>query len=91
MKYRFIADSQQEYPVSTLCRVFEVSVSGYYAWKQRATSHRQWEDEMLAKHIGQVHHASQQVYRSRRIRAELAYGRPLSYKIRFFEKAVLMS
>lgn len=72
MKFAFIAKYQQEYPVSLLCRVLEVSVSGYYAWKQRAPSQRQREDERLSLRIQQVHHASHQIYGSRRIRAELA-------------------
>jgi putative transposase len=58
----FIAQHQQEYPVTTMCQVLEVSVSGYYAWKQRAASAR----------MRQVHEATHQVYGSRRIRAELA-------------------
>jgi putative transposase len=33
MKYDFIAQHHQEYPVTTMCQVLEVSVSGYYAWK----------------------------------------------------------
>jgi transposase InsO family protein len=72
MKFACIAKYQQEYPVSLLCHVLEVSVSGYYAWKQRVPSQRQREDERLALRIQQVHHASHQIYGSRRIRAELA-------------------
>jgi hypothetical protein len=33
MKYQLIAEHRQEYPITTMCRVLEVSVSGYYAWR----------------------------------------------------------
>lgn len=72
MKYRFIREHQQEYPVTTMCQVQDVSVSGYYAWKQRPVSARQIADEQLSIHIRQVHEATHQIYGSRRIRAELA-------------------
>lgn len=72
MKYDFIAQHQQEYPVTTMCQVLEVSVSGYYAWKQRPASARQLADERLSARIRQVHEATHQIYGSRRIRAELA-------------------
>jgi transposase InsO family protein len=72
MKYRFIREHQQEYPVKTMCRVLEVSPSGYYAWQQRPASARQVADERLSARIRQVHAATHQVYGSRRIRAELA-------------------
>ena len=72
MKYDFIARHHQEYPVTTMCQVLEVSVSGYYAWKQRPMSARQIADERLSAHIQQVHEATHQIYGSRRIRAELA-------------------
>ena len=35
MKYQFIAEHRQEYPISTMCRVLEVAVSGFYAWLRR--------------------------------------------------------
>jgi len=72
MKYHFIVQHQQEYPVALMCQVLEVSVSGYYAWKQRPVSARQRADEQLSVRIRQVHEASHQIYGSRRIRAELA-------------------
>jgi putative transposase len=72
MKYDFIARHHQEYPVTTMCQVLEVSVSGYYAWKQRSKSARQLADERLSACIQQVHEATHQIYGSRRIRAELA-------------------
>lgn len=72
MKYRFIAEHQQEYAVTTMCQVREVSVSGFYAWKQRPPSARQIADEGLSARIRQVHQASHQIYGSRRIQADLA-------------------
>jgi transposase InsO family protein len=72
MKYDFIVHHHQEYPVSTMCQVLEVSVSGYYAWKHRPMCARQLADEQLSARIHQVHAATHQIYGSRRIRAELA-------------------
>jgi putative transposase len=72
MKYDFIAQHHQEYPVSLMCQVLEVSISGYYAWKRRPVSARQLADERLSACIQQVHRATHQIYGSRRIRAELA-------------------
>ena len=40
MKYSFIREHQHEYPVKTMCRVVQVSVSGYYAWQHRGPSER---------------------------------------------------
>ena len=35
MKYRFIKDSAQDYPIRVLCRVMQVGKSAFYAWKAR--------------------------------------------------------
>ncbi len=35
MKYQFITAHWQEYPMSTMCRVLEVAVSGFFAWLRR--------------------------------------------------------
>ena len=72
MKYRFIAQHQQDYPVKTMCEVLEVSVSGYYTWKRQAPSGSQIVDERLSIRIRQVHEATHQIHGSRCIRAKLA-------------------
>jgi hypothetical protein len=51
MKYDLIAHHHQEYPVTTMFQVLEVSVSGDYAWKQRPVSARQIADERLSARI----------------------------------------
>lgn len=55
-----------------MCRVFEVSVSGYYDWHKREPSVHEREDGELAKHIHRLFYAKRQVYGSPRIHAELA-------------------
>jgi len=41
MRFRFIADHQDEFPVTRLCQMLKVLPSGYYAWRQRAVSERE--------------------------------------------------
>lgn len=71
MKYCFIAEHRQEYPISTMCRVLEVSVSGFYAWLQRAPSRRSQENTRLGQCIVRIYHQNRQVYGSPRIHAAL--------------------
>ena len=40
MRFCFIEDHRNAYPVRTLCAVLEVSPSGYYAWQDRPESAR---------------------------------------------------
>jgi putative transposase len=55
--------------------VLEVSASGYYAWKDRPPSQRTLRHAWLAGEIAQVHKDSGGTYGSRRVTAELRYGR----------------
>ena len=59
------------FSIRAMCRVLEVSSSGYYAWRQRMTSVRKREDEKLQRRIGTIHHRSRQTYGAPRIHAEL--------------------
>jgi putative transposase len=69
--YPFIAEHSQLYPVSTMCQVLGVSVSGYYEWRGREPSQHEREDGELAKEIHRIFYAHRQVYGSPRIHAEL--------------------
>ena len=40
MKYRFIQSQRTQFSVAALCRVLEVSKSGYYDWLDRPESDR---------------------------------------------------
>lgn len=71
MKYRFIADHRQEYPVSLLCKTLEVSVSGYYAWRERPMSQHQRDGGHLAERIQAAYYTNRGVYGSPRVHAEL--------------------
>jgi len=57
--------------VNTMCRMLNVTRSGYYAWRNRARSLRQTRRVELMKQIRKVHQASRCSYGSPRITAEL--------------------
>ena len=59
------------YPISTMCRVLEVSTSGYYAWSKRPPSKRARRDDKLADRIRTIFEASHRTYGSPRVHAEL--------------------
>jgi transposase len=59
------------YPVRRMCRVLDVSPSGYWAWRRREPSARRRADEELTGHIVQIHRQSRGTYGALRIQAEL--------------------
>ena len=63
---------QAFYPVKTMCRVLQVSSSGYYAWCQRQPSERTQADRKLSQQIREIHQRSKGTYGAPRIHAELA-------------------
>jgi transposase InsO family protein len=60
-----------DYPVALLCRVFDVSRSGFYAWLARKPSKRAQADERLKVAIKAVHRQSRETYGVRRMQSEL--------------------
>jgi putative transposase len=54
-----------------MCRVLEVSTSGYYAWLKRPPSAWQRRDDELSKRIGEIHDDSRKTYGVPRVHAEL--------------------
>lgn len=71
MKYAFIRDQAETYPVSRLCQVLEVSASGYYAWRNRSESRRAKQNRALLSKITVFHRASRGIYGSPRIHRDL--------------------
>jgi transposase InsO family protein len=71
MKYLFIDKHRSVHRVERMCRVLDISRSGYYAWKKRGTNGRFEENERLAAAIRQIHEKSRRLYGSPRITAEL--------------------
>ncbi len=59
------------YAVATMCRVLEVSASGYYAWQSRSPSRRSVDDAVLQAEIEAIHRRSRATYGVPRVHAEL--------------------
>ena len=64
-------DHQREFPVGKMCRVFKVSKSGFYGWRNHAPSNRDNENRMLLSEIQRIHGRSKASYGSPRITDEL--------------------
>lgn len=71
MRYQFIAEHAQEYPVQRQCAVLEVAESGYYAWCKRQPSAHQQADAALVAEIQAIYAQNRGRYGSPRIHAEL--------------------
>ena len=59
------------FSIRAMCRVLEVSSSGYYAWRRRLISVRSRQDQALRRRITAIYDRSRQTYGSPRIHAEL--------------------
>lgn len=71
MRYAAIAAHRRQFSVALMCRVLDVSRSGFYAAHKRAASARAKRDEDLRGRIRAVHHESRRTYGSPRVHAEL--------------------
>jgi len=67
MRFQFIADHRDEFPVRRMCKVLDVSRSGYYAWRGRPRSKREMANQQLYKKIKAVYNESHKTYGSPRI------------------------
>jgi len=84
VKYARIDELRQQHPVAAMCRVLEVSESGYHAWRQRPPSARTQENLRLETEIKAAHQRTRETYGPQRLQSDLAdHGIPASvYRIK---------
>jgi len=74
-----VSAHQADYEITMMCRVLEVSRSGYYEWLKREPSRRTVANAALLAAIQQIHADSDGTYGAPRIHAELVeQGKPAS-------------
>jgi putative transposase len=71
MKYRFLRDHAGIHRIEKMCRMLEVSRSGYYVWRKRPMGRRRGENLRLVTEIRAVHRISKETYGSPRRHAQL--------------------
>jgi hypothetical protein len=69
--YEFIKANRNQYDIKMLCRLLEVTRSGYYAWLREPISHRAQEDVRLLRLIRASFVASHGIYGSPRVFLDL--------------------
>ena len=72
MRYARIEKLRQHHPVAAMCRILEVSESGYHAWRQRPPSGRQQENLRLETEIKAAHQRTRETYGPERLQSDLA-------------------
>lgn len=79
MRFAFIEQHARTYPVRLMCRVLEVSPSGYYGWRSRPESARSVSNRQLLDDVRRIHAGHHRCYGSPRVHAVLCgEGRSLS-------------
>ena len=63
--------NRANYPIAMMCRLLEVSTSGYYAWLKRPRSKRSREDAILTDRIRWIYLRSRSTYGAPRVYEEL--------------------
>lgn len=71
MRFELVERLRRQHPVRVLCRVLEVSASGFYAWRDRGESARDRGDRRLAQEILAAHAEGKGCYGTPRILAAL--------------------
>ncbi len=74
MKFACIEAEKANFAVRLMCRMLEVSPSGFYAWSKREPSERALDDQRLAIEVAEVHKRSRRRYGSPRVHRELQNG-----------------
>ena len=71
VKFEFIDQHLSCFPVKDMCRILDVSTSGYYKWRSKALSKRDQHNLVLIEEIKKIHYRNKKRYGSPRIAREL--------------------
>jgi len=71
MRYRFLDERRDHWPIRVMCRVLSVSPSGFYAWRDRPASDQTVRHDELAEKVHQVFELNRRVYGSPRVHEQL--------------------
>lgn len=71
MKYAWIQEHRDSFPVTSMCRVLQVSPSGYYAFTNRKPSKRAKRHQRIQQAVQQVYVESHGIYGSAKITDQL--------------------
>jgi putative transposase len=77
-RFRFIDAEKTNHPVRMMCRLLNVSSSGFYDWLGRGPSAREVANVALTATIRSIHKDSNDVYGSPRVHAELVAARGMA-------------
>lgn len=72
MKYAWICEHRDSFPVTVMCQVLDVSSAGYYAWRDRPPSPRAQRHAQIQQAVQQVHAQSHGIYGSYKVARQLA-------------------
>ena len=67
MRYGFVQAHQQEFRLTRMCRVLQVSRSGFYAWQRRETSARTQANQRLIARMRVLHQQTREAYGARKM------------------------
>jgi putative transposase len=71
MRFELIDEAKKAFPVDRMCRVLDVSSSGYFAWRDRPACRRQRDDLVMLAHVRSAFALSNSIYGSPRMTREL--------------------
>jgi len=81
VRFRFIEAEKANFSIAAMCRVLQVTRSGFYAWRKRAASARWLRDRQLLRPIRASFYESRRTYGSPRVHRDLlANGERVSRK-----------
>jgi putative transposase len=69
--YSFIEAQRGNHRISLMCKTLRVPKGGFYGWRDRGPSARDWADALLSEKIVRIHRDSRETYGAPRVHFEL--------------------